>query len=174
MKQNLAKAQADLQRTQSLVNTGDVARSQLDAERAAYQQAQSQLQEALANVAAARQKVGQYAASAAAAQATITSQQGALATAQGKLNESDAPYRIPASEAQAQAQYAQVGSLEAQVKTALDQLNYTRIHAPADGYVGQKSVEVGQTVAPGQALLELVPLDASTSPPTIKRPKSAA
>ncbi len=158
-KQNLAKAQADLQRTQSLVNTGDVARSQLDAERAAYQQAQSQLQEALANVAAARQKVGQYAASAAAAQATITSQQGALATAQGKLNESDAPYRIPASEAQAQAQYAQVGSLEAQVKTALDQLNYTRIHAPADGYVGQKSVEVGQTVAPGQALLELVPLN---------------
>ena len=157
--QNLDKANADLRRTQSLVKTGDVARAQLDAARATAQAAQSQLQEAQANVAAARQKVGQYEASASAAQAAIAAQQGQLATAQGKLSESNTPYRVPASQAQAQAQYAQVGSLDAQVKTALDQLNYTRIRAAADGYIGQKSVEVGQTVAPGQALLEIVPLN---------------
>lgn len=38
------------------------------------------------------------------------------------------------------------------------QLSYTRVIAPAAGYVAKKSVEVGQLVQPGQPLMTVVPL----------------
>ena len=65
--------------------------------------------------------------------------------------------RVPAIAAQANASDAQVQSAKAQMQTALDQLNYTVIRAPIDGIVGAKNIEAGATVAPGQALLEIVP-----------------
>jgi membrane fusion protein (multidrug efflux system) len=37
--------------------------------------------------------------------------------------------------------------------------SYARITAPHDGVVSKKSVEVGQLVQPGQALMAVVPLD---------------
>ena len=39
------------------------------------------------------------------------------------------------------------------------QLNYTTVVAPSDGYVGKKTVETGQRVVPGQALLAVVEKD---------------
>lgn len=36
---------------------------------------------------------------------------------------------------------------------------YTKIHAPAEGYVTRKGVEVGNQVSPGQPLMSVVPLD---------------
>jgi len=80
-----------------------------------------------------------------------------LTTAQGKLAESDAPSRVPASRAQARAAEANASTAAAQAETARDQLNYTVIRSPIDGYVGAKNIEVGATVAPGQSLLEIVP-----------------
>ncbi len=71
--------------------------------------------------------------------------------------EADSPYRVSASQAQAQAQFAQSGSLLAQVKTAQDKLSYTVIRSPIDGVVGEKNVEVAASVAPGQSLMTLVP-----------------
>ncbi len=41
-----------------------------------------------------------------------------------------------------------------------DQLSYTKIYAPISGYIGQKSVDLGQQVAPGTPLLTIVPLSA--------------
>ena len=47
------------------------------------------------------------------------------------------------------------------MKAALEQaemnLGYTVVRAPVGGIVSQKSVEVGQTVAPGQPLMAVVP-----------------
>ena len=96
-------------------------------------------------------------ASATAADAGIGAQQGQLTTAQGKLSESDNPFRVPSSQAQADAALAQAGSLQAALKTAQDKLGYTVIRSPIDGIVGEKNVEVGTSVAPGQSLMDLVP-----------------
>jgi membrane fusion protein (multidrug efflux system) len=162
--QQLRRAQADLQRTTSLVSTGDVAVTQLDADRATYEQARSSYAQARANVGAAQatlaqaqQKLTSQRFATSSQQAQIGVSQAELTTAQGKLAESSAPSRISAQQATAQAQDAQTPSLLAQLKTAKDNLGYTRITAPISGYVGQKNVEIGAVVAPGVSLLTLVP-----------------
>src|SRR5579884_646192 len=141
--QALAKARADYQRTQALVGSGDVPREQLDAVKAAYAQAQSQYNAAQdsvnvaeANVAAAQQKV-------AAAQAGVGAAQGGVQAAQGKLSQAQAP--------------AQIAAQEAAVQLAQQNLANTKIYSPIDGYVGEKSVDVGQTVSPGLTLFTLIP-----------------
>jgi membrane fusion protein, multidrug efflux system len=149
-KASLDQANADFSRTQSLVGTGDAPRAQLDSARAAQANATSMYRQAQDKVNAAQAQV-------AAAKAMITAQQGQLQTAQGKLAESDTPYKVTAQQAQVQSQSAQAGSLRAQLQQARDSLSYTRIYAPIDGYVGEKIVDVGQTVQPGNALLNLVP-----------------
>jgi len=163
-KQGLAKAQADLNRTESLVRTGDFSVSQLDASQADFAAASSSYSQSLANVAAAQanvvqaqEKVDAQRAAANAAFAQIGVQQGAETTAQGRLAESAAPSRVPAQQAQANAAAAQAESYQAQLANAQTQLSYTRIASPINGYVGQKNVEVGQTVSPGLSLMTLVP-----------------
>lgn len=163
-REGLVRANADLARYAALVRTGDIAEQELDAQRATQAQAQSQYQSALDNVTAAETAVTQAQArytaaiaSATAADAGIGAQQGQLTTAQGKLSESDNPFRVPSSQAQADAALAQAGSLQAALKTAQDKLGYTVIRSPIDGIVGEKNVEVGTSVAPGQSLMDLVP-----------------
>ena len=162
--ENLRKAAADLRRTQSLVTTGDLSQSQLDADRAAYESARSTYAQAKANVgqslaelAQAQQKLDsqKFAASSSASQIGV--QQAQLTTAQGKLAESNAPSRVPAQQSQADAAQAQVASLQAQLKSSSDNLGYTRISSPITGYVGQKNVEIGQTVSAGESLMTLIP-----------------
>ena len=48
---------------------------------------------------------------------------------------------------------------QAQLDQAKLNLSYTRILAPVDGMVGQRTVEVGNIVAPGAQLMAVVPLD---------------
>jgi membrane fusion protein (multidrug efflux system) len=141
--QSYDKAQADYNRIAALVKTGDVASEQLDAVRAEQAQAAAQLQSARdqvsaaqANVAAAQSRVG-------AAEAGVTSAQGGLTTAQGKLQQSTDP--------------SQVEAAKAQLDLAKQNLAYTRITSAIDGYVGEKDVEVGQTINAGTTLLTLIP-----------------
>lgn len=137
------RALADYKRTAALVSTGDVARSQLDAQTAnlanaaaQLRSAQDQVASAQANVAAAQSKVG-------AAQAAVTAAQGGVTTAQGKLAQ--------ASDS------SQVEAAKAQLAIARQNLGYTRIYAATDGVIGEKSAEVGQTVSAGSTILTLVP-----------------
>jgi membrane fusion protein (multidrug efflux system) len=162
--QNLKKTSADLERTQALVSSGDEPRAQLDAARALYEGARSQYTAAQANVGAARAALAEAQRKLAAqryatlgSQSLVGVQQGQLVNAQGHLAESAAPERVAAQEAQAQAAEAQVNSLRAELATAATNLGYTRIVSSINGYVGQKNVETGQTVAPGESLLTLVP-----------------
>lgn len=141
--QAYVKAQADFTRTQSLVSTGDLAREQLDAVRAEAAQAASQLQGARdqigvaqAGLSAAQQKVS-------ASAATVAAAQGGLTTAQGKLQQAADP--------------SQVEAAKAQLDLAKQNLGYTRITSAIDGYVGEKSAEVGQTVNAGVTLMTLIP-----------------
>jgi membrane fusion protein (multidrug efflux system) len=160
----LNRANADLARYTALVRTGDIASQQLDAQRAAQAQAAAQYQAALENVTAAQTGVAQAQARYTAALATtsaagagVGAQQGQLQTAQGRLTESDNPYRVSTTQAQADAAYAQTGSLKAQVQAAQDRVGYTVIRSPIDGVVGAKNVAIGAAVAPGQSLMTIVP-----------------
>jgi len=137
------KAQADLSRAQSLVSTGDVASQTLDAARAQaagaaaqLRGAQDQVYQAQANVAASQSRV-------AASQAGVSEASGALTTAHGKLAQAADP--------------SQVEAAGAQLNLARQNLAYTRIYATTDGYVGEKSAEVGQTIGAGMTLLTIVP-----------------
>ncbi len=142
-RQNLAQAQANLDRTTSLVRSGDIARAQLDSAQAQYAQAQSQYRAAaqsvdvaVANLNAAQQKV-------AAAQAGTAAAQGGVQAAQGKLHQAQAP--------------AQIAAQRAALAIAQQNLANTKIFSTIDGYVGEKNVEMGQSVSSGTTLLTLIP-----------------
>ncbi len=162
------RALADLRRTQALVATGDAPASELDAAQASeasarsgQQQARANIAVAQANVAAAREKLRSQQAAAQATIAAVALQQANLVSAQGKLQEVTSPYRVASQQSDAQATRAQVATQAAQVEEARNALSYTVIRAPVDGYVGEKSIEVGATVAPGQTLLTLVPIESA-------------
>jgi len=142
-RQALARAQADLGRTQSLVNSGDLPRQQLDAAKAAEAQAASQYRAALDNVSAAQANVQAAASKVGAAQAGVSAAQGGLTAAQGKLSQAQAT--------------GQVSAQEAALDIAKQQLGYTKIYSPVDGFVGQRNVDVGQTVGTSSTLLTIIP-----------------
>ncbi len=54
---------------------------------------------------------------------------------------------------------SQLNAARAQLKIAQQNLKYTKIYAPSDGYVTSKAVEEGNQVQPGQSLLAVVALD---------------
>ena len=137
------KAQADFTRVNSLVSTGDVASQQLDAVRAQSAGAAAQLRAAQDQVSVAQANVSAAESRVSAADAGVTAASGGLTTAQGKLSQAADP--------------SQVEAARAQLNLAKQNLNYTHIYASTDGYVGQKSAEIGQTVGAGITLLTIVP-----------------
>ena len=54
---------------------------------------------------------------------------------------------------------ARVAQKQGELETASLNLSYTRILAPSDGYITKKSVEPGNYIQPGQALMAMVTLD---------------
>ncbi len=140
---NYSKAAADLARARSLVRTGDVAREELDSALAEESAAAAQLASAKANVGAARDGVRAARDRVIAAQAGIAGAQGGVTTAQGKLAQSS--------------DSSQVVSARAALDLAKLNLQYTRIYSPIDGYVGEKSAQIGQTVSAGMNLMTVIP-----------------
>ncbi len=67
--------------------------------------------------------------------------------------------QLPILQAQYQSDLGTIRSDRAQVEQARLNLSYTRILAPVDGMVGERSVQVGNYVGPGSALMAVVPLD---------------
>ena len=162
--ESLRRANADLRRTTELLRSGDVPQKALDADRAAQAQAQAADIQARENVTAAQTTITQAQAhyeaaiqNERAATAAIGSQRGQLTTAQGHLAESISPSKLAAQIAQYSAAQKQVSSLDTQVQAAREQLGYTIIRSPIDGFVGAKNIELGATVSPGQSLLDIVP-----------------
>ena len=143
---NDVKAQNDLGRYKQLIDKQEISQQQYDQATAAARASTATVEAARANVDAAQQQVTQ---------------------ARGKLVQAEANYRY-ANTAPKQMQItrarAQSALAEAQRKKAdLDQaelnLQYTKIVAPVNGIVSDRTVEVGQNVAPGQELMKVINLD---------------
>jgi membrane fusion protein (multidrug efflux system) len=109
--------------------------------------AEAQAQNAAADL--ARYKLLQRIAPSAVAQEQIDQ---ASATARSAIAQRDA------AQAQIQNALAQINLNRAEIASAQLSLGYTRIVAPVDGHVTQRSVALGNYVTPGQELMAIVPV----------------
>ena len=143
---NNIKAQNDLARYKQLVEKQEISQQQ-------YDQATAAAQASAAAVQAAR-------ASADAAQQAVTQAQGKLVQAQANFsNASTAPKQMQITRARAASALAEAQRKKADLDQAQLNLQYTKIVAPVNGIVSNRTVEVGQNVAPGQELMKVINLD---------------
>ena len=143
---NDSKAQDDVNRYKPLAAKDEIPQQR-------YTQAVDSQKATAAAVAAAR-------ASAAVAQQAVTQARARLAQAQAQLQYAETrPQQISVQRSRARSAQAQTEKAAAVLQQARLNLQYTTIVAPVSGIVGQRSVQPGQNVSPGQQLMTIVPLD---------------
>ncbi|MCF6101673.1 HlyD family secretion protein [Mesorhizobium muleiense] len=162
----IAVAQAEAQ-IATLSKTLDRIDAQTEAARASLEQAQAQKtadQAAAANAARVQARAAQLLKTHVGTQAQLDDAQTAFEQANAALVGADA--QIAAAEANIsvlQAQRAETASTLASLQLARDKaardLSFTVLRAPYDGVVGNRSVEQGDLISPGQKLAVIVPMD---------------
>jgi membrane fusion protein, multidrug efflux system len=148
-----ARARRDVDRLKALIAKEEVSQQQYDAAVSAAEASQAAAEAARALVAEAETAIGVAEARARQARAGASQAQASLRTAQ------TAPQQIQATRAQANVAAARVKQAEAVLASARLKLEHATVRAMTTGVISRKTVEVGQTVAPGQALMALVDLD---------------
>jgi membrane fusion protein, multidrug efflux system len=142
---NNTKAQHDLERYKLLVAKQEISEQQYD--------------QAYAAAAASAAAVAGAKASAQAAQQQVTQAEGKLVQAEANYRyASTAPRQMRVSRARAAQALAQAQLKKAALDQAALNLEYTKVRAPVDGIVSNRTVEVGQNVSPGQQLLDVINL----------------
>ena len=143
---NNVKAQNDLARYKQLIDKQEISQQQ-------YDQATAAANASAAGVAAAR-------ASAAAAQQEVVQAQGKLAQAEANWRYANtAPKQMQITRAKATSAEAEAQRKKADLDQARLNLQYTKIVAPVNGIVSNRTVEIGQNVTVGQELMKLINLD---------------
>ncbi len=143
---NNVKAQNDLVRYKQLIDKQEISQQQ-------YDQATAAADASAAGVAAAR-------ASAAAAQQQVIQAQGKLAQAEANWRYANtAPKQMQITRARAVSAEAEAQRKKADLDQARLNLQYTKIVAPVNGIVSNRTVEIGQNVTVGQELMKLINLD---------------
>ena len=143
---NDVKAQNDLGRYKQLVDKQEISQQQ-------YDQAVAASRASAAAVDAAR-------ATADAAQQQVTQAQGKLVQAEANLSSArTAPRQMEVTRSRAASALAQAQLKKAELDQAQLNLQYTKVTAPVAGVVSDRTVEVGQNVAPGQELMKVIPLN---------------
>ena len=126
---NLRQAELDIRRAENLFRSEAISRER-------YERTVTGYKVALAQVKAAGEQVKQS--------------ETALETQKAVVRQ---------AEASRAAQLSSVAQKRAVLRTAELNYGYTRLTAPSDGYVTKKSVEAGNQIQAGQALMAVVPLD---------------
>ncbi len=155
----LDTASKTLSRDRQLLAQGAIAQSQVDTDSAAFESAQAQYQAAQDNLRQAQAALSSAQASrqqVAIARAAVTSNAGQVAQAEAQVAQAQAGAALVRQRAQelAAAQASAASAAEA-VSTAELNLRRTLIRAPADGWVTNRTVEIGQVVQPNQPLMSL-------------------
>lgn len=143
---NDLKAQDDVTRYKPLAEKDEIPQRQ-------YTQAVDSQKATAAAVDAAR-------AAAAAAEQAVTQARTRIAQAEAGLQYAETqPQQISVQRSRAQSADAETERATAILQQAQLNLQYTTVVAPVSGIVGQRSVQPGQNVAPGQQMMTIVPLD---------------
>jgi membrane fusion protein, multidrug efflux system len=97
---------------------------------------------------------------AAAAEQAVTQARARIAQAEASVQYAQTqPQQISVQRSRAQAAEAETERAAAILQQAQLNLQYTTVVAPVSGIVGQRSVQPGQNVVPGQQMMTIVPLD---------------
>ena len=140
------RAQNDLGRYRQLVEKQEISQQQ-------YDQALSTAKSMAAALDAAR-------AAADAAQQQVTQAQSKLVQAEANYRTANtAPKQMQIIQARADSARADMQRRKADLDQAQLNLQYTKIVAPVNGVVSNRTVEVGQNVSPGQELMKVINLD---------------
>jgi membrane fusion protein (multidrug efflux system) len=143
---NNVKAQNDLVRYKQLVDKQEISQQQYD--------------QAVAAAAASAAAVDAARANADAAQAQVTQAQAKLAQSEANWrNAQTGPQQLQVTRSRAASALADAQLKKADLDQAALNLQYTKIVAPVAGVVSDRTVEVGQNVAPGQELMKIIPLN---------------
>ena len=143
---NNVKAQNDLGRYKQLVDKQEISQQQYDQAVAAAKASEAGVQSARSLAEAAQSQVAQA--------------QGRLAQAEANWrNAQTAPKQMQVIRSRAASAEAQALRKKADLDQAQLNLRYTKIVAPVAGLVSDRTVEVGQNVAPGQELMKIIPLN---------------
>ena len=148
---NYDRAAKDVERFRPLVAKEEISQQYFDASVA-------QADALKAGLAAAQAQVSE-------AEASVRTQESALNRDRAKLNQSVAaeqrahtgPQQVAAAVSRTKSAEARVAMAKAAVAQAELNLQYTTIKAPVAGLVSNRSVELGQIVAPGQPLMAVIP-----------------
>jgi membrane fusion protein (multidrug efflux system) len=140
---SLAQASSDLERAKALFASQSIAKAEFDRTDTAHSVAESSL-------AGARARLGMLRESANQARTRVVE-----ASAKVKQTSLVEPLAREAH-ARADAAHAQAETARAARDLAALDLSYTKILAPQDGVVSKKSVNVGQAISIGQAIVQLV------------------
>jgi membrane fusion protein (multidrug efflux system) len=152
-------ARRTLERDKQLLAQGAMAQQQVDTDSAAYaaalaqyrsaQQSLRQAEAALASARASREQV-------AITRQTLAVNEGQIRQAQAQYEQAAAGETLVRERAQQLAAAQALAAAAAQaVKTAQVNLDRTLIRAPAEGWVTNRTVQVGQVVQPNQPLLSV-------------------
>ena len=97
--------------------------------------------------------------SAAAAEQSVAGARARVLQAQAEVRNAETwPQQMSVQRSRAKAAAAQQEQAQAALQQAELNLQYTTVLAPVTGIVGQRSVQPGQNVSPGQQLMTIVPL----------------
>lgn len=148
---NNVKAQNDLVRYKQLVEKQEISQQQ-------YDQAVAAAKAGSASVEAAR-------ASAMRLMLRFAQAEGRLAQAEANQRSAGtAPRQVSIVRARTESAVAAAALKKAGLDQAQLNLSYTKVVAPVTGVVSNRTVEVGQNVQAGQAMMNLIPLDDSGAP----------
>jgi membrane fusion protein, multidrug efflux system len=143
---NDVKAQNDLVRYKQLVEKQEISQQQYD--------------QAFAAAAASTAAVNAARATADATQQQVTQAQNRLLSAEANWrNAQTAPRQMQVVHSRAASALAEAQLKKAELDQAALNLQYTKILSPVAGVVSNRTVEVGQNVAPGQELMKIIPLN---------------
>ena len=142
-----AKAQRDVERFQPLAAKAEISKQQFDAVVATAESQAASVDAAKAAVQVALRSMDQ--------------RQAELLQAKTRLEEArqNAPRQTAARQATVATRQASIVSAKAMLDQARLNLSYTKIVAPVGGVIADKTVEVGQEVAPGEEMLAISQVD---------------
>ena len=141
---SLAQAKTDLDRVTRLAQSGALSQAQLDQATTAHATAEAHLAQARASLASLESSAAQAASRIGEASARVDQTK-------------DVDSIVALAEAHAREARAKVAELEAVRNLAALDLSYTKIIAPQAGVVSKKNIAVGQTLASGAPIAQLVP-----------------